>query len=123
MDKIVETLKALAEETRLQIVTILHDRGELCVCDFVGSLGLTQSKASRHLRYLYHAGLVNFTRDGLWMHYRLSPELSLEQKLIIEAAVQALGLEQRRLLQTKLDQWLAQKEPRRAADEEKNDSR
>lgn len=100
------------------MVALLHDRGELCVCDFVGSFGLTQSKVSRHLRYLYHAGLVHFTRRGLWMHYRLSPDLSPEQKRIVEAAVQAMDPEQRRLLQSKLDQWLVQKAARRAVEEQ-----
>ena len=34
-------------------------------------LGITRSKASRHLRYLYHLGLVNDRREGLWMYYSL----------------------------------------------------
>ena len=38
----------------------------------MGVLGITQSKASRHLRYLYHLGWVNDRREGVWMNYRLS---------------------------------------------------
>jgi ArsR family transcriptional regulator, arsenate/arsenite/antimonite-responsive transcriptional repressor len=45
---------------------------ELCVCDIMGALGITQSKASRHLRYLFNAGLVTDRREGLWMYYRIS---------------------------------------------------
>ena len=45
---------------------------ELCVCDIIDVLGITQSKASRHLRYLYHLGWVTDRRDGLWMNYRLA---------------------------------------------------
>jgi ArsR family transcriptional regulator len=64
--------KSLADETRLKILWLLMGREELCVCDFMRTLGITQSKASRHLRYLYHLGWVKDRREGLWMNYRLS---------------------------------------------------
>jgi DNA-binding transcriptional ArsR family regulator len=44
---------------------------ELCVCDIMGVLSITQSKASRHLRYLFNAGLVTDRREGLWKYYRI----------------------------------------------------
>ena len=80
MDILSDTFKALSDETRLRIMTLLMEHEELCVCDFVGALGETQSKISRHLRYLYHAGLVEDRREGLWMHYRISPDLAPEQR-------------------------------------------
>ena len=64
--------KSLADETRLKILWLLMGQEELCVCDIMRTLGITQSKASRHLRYLYHLGWVTDRRDGLWMHYRLA---------------------------------------------------
>ncbi|MHB8066296.1 MAG: ArsR/SmtB family transcription factor [Desulfobaccales bacterium] len=64
--------KSLADETRLKILWLLSGAEELCVCDIIDVLGITQSKASRHLRYLYHLGWVTDRRDGLWMNYRLS---------------------------------------------------
>ena len=64
--------KALADETRLKILWLLLGQEELCVCDFMGTLNITQSKASRHLRYLYHLGWVTDRREGLWMNYRLT---------------------------------------------------
>jgi ArsR family transcriptional regulator len=65
--------KSLADETRLKILWLLSGTEELCVCDVIGLLGITQSKASRHLRYLYHLGWVTDRRDdGLWMNYRLT---------------------------------------------------
>jgi len=63
--------KALADETRLQILWLLLGQEELCVCDIMTVLGITQSKASRHLRYLYNLGLITDRREGLWMYYRL----------------------------------------------------
>jgi ArsR family transcriptional regulator len=64
--------KSLADETRLKILWLLAGTEELCVCDVIDLLGITQSKASRHLRYLYHLGWVTDRRDGLWMNYRLT---------------------------------------------------
>lgn len=63
--------KALGDETRLQMLWLLTNHQELCVCDFMEVLGITQSKASRHLRTLYHAGLVSDRRAGLWVYYTL----------------------------------------------------
>jgi|UniRef100_A0A7C3YZ80 ArsR family transcriptional regulator len=64
--------KSLGDETRLRILWLLMQQEELCVCDIMEVLGITQSKASRHLRYLFHLGWVTDRRDGLWMNYRIS---------------------------------------------------
>jgi ArsR family transcriptional regulator len=64
--------KSLADETRLIILWLLSGSEELCVCDVIDVLGINQSKASRHLRYLFHLGWVTDRRDGLWMNSRLT---------------------------------------------------
>ncbi len=63
----------LADEARLAMLWLLFNQREICVCDFMEALGITQSKASRHLRILYGAGLVTDRREGLWKYYALSP--------------------------------------------------
>lgn len=63
--------KALGDETRLQMLWLLMNHRELCVCDFMEVLGVSQSKASRHLRTLFHANLVDDRREGLWVYYAL----------------------------------------------------
>ncbi len=110
MKQLADTFKAFSDETRLQIMALLLDQEELCVCDFVGTLEQTQSKISRHLRYLYHCGLVEDRRDGLWMHYRVSPHLSREQGVILSALAEALGEERRNELRLRLHSWLTLKE-------------
>ncbi len=72
MKKEARFFKSLSDETRLKILWLLSGAEELCVCDIIDVLGITQSKASRHLRYLYHLGWVTDRRDGLWMNYRLA---------------------------------------------------
>ncbi len=66
----------LGDEARLRMLWLLFNHRELCVCDFVSALGITQSKASRHLRTLWHAGLVADRREGLWSYYSLRPQSS-----------------------------------------------
>jgi ArsR family transcriptional regulator len=68
---VAEFFKALADEARLRILWLLLNHEELCVCDVMAALGITQSKASRHLGTLRHAGLVTDRREGMWSYYSL----------------------------------------------------
>lgn len=77
--------KALADETRLRMLALLLDQPELCVCHFERVLEITQSKASRHLRYLLNAGLLHDRREGVWMYYRLAEDMGPELRQILEA--------------------------------------
>jgi len=73
--------KALSDETRLRIVVLLYKR-ELCVCQIEAALGISQTKASRHLALLRHAGLLKTRRDGLWIYYALEePRNTVEENL------------------------------------------
>ena len=82
MSEAVQLFKALADETRLRILNLLCRR-ELCVCQIVDVLGIGQSKTSRHLAHLRHAGLVTDRREGLWIYYSLSdPSVELHRQLI-----------------------------------------
>jgi len=65
--------KALADPSRVAIVNRLAGTGEVCVCAFVGELGLAQPTVSHHLRILKEAGLVEAERRGTWSYYRLVP--------------------------------------------------
>jgi ArsR family transcriptional regulator len=82
---LVDVFKALADETRLQMLALLFEHSELCVCHFERALEISQSKASRHLRYLLNAGLLQDRREGVWMHYRLAEAMTSERRLILES--------------------------------------
>jgi len=62
--------KALADGTRLRLISLLGD-SEVCVCFLVAILKMSQPKISRHLAYLRRARIVAARRDGKWMHYSL----------------------------------------------------
>ena len=75
MQRAVELFKTLGDETRLRILNLLCER-EVCVCEMVEILRLGQSKVSRHLAALRHAGLVDCRREGMWVIYFLAPACS-----------------------------------------------
>jgi DNA-binding transcriptional ArsR family regulator len=63
--------KALADETRLRILALLGVR-EMCVCEVMVALGLTQPTASHHLGILGNAGLISERKEGKWVFYRVA---------------------------------------------------
>lgn len=63
--------KALSDETRLRIVHLLLVYEELCVCDVEALLEVSQSRASRNLKALKQAGLIDGRRQGTWAYYRI----------------------------------------------------
>jgi ArsR family transcriptional regulator len=75
--------RAFSDRTRLRILSLLQEHGEICVGDLVSVLGAPQTTVSRHLAYLRRAGLVTVRKDGLWKHYKLShPESAFHRKLL-----------------------------------------
>jgi ArsR family transcriptional regulator len=102
--------KALADETRLQILWLLMGEEELCVCDIMRTLGITQSKASRHLRYLFNVGLVSDRREGVWMNYRLNVPAGSSRARFIKLLGEMLAeVPESKVLRDKLEDWLKAK--------------
>jgi ArsR family transcriptional regulator len=66
---------ALSHDTRLRSLLLLLRHGELCVCELTHAVGASQPHMSRHLASLREAGLVEDRREGLWIHYRIHPDL------------------------------------------------
>jgi ArsR family transcriptional regulator, arsenate/arsenite/antimonite-responsive transcriptional repressor len=72
----VRLLSALADPTRLGIVTMLSGLDEpLCVCDIVTQFDLGQPTISHHLKVLREAGLVGCEKRGLWVYYWLNRDV------------------------------------------------
>lgn len=71
----VEIFKALGDETRLRLVNLFLQADEdLCVCEMVDALELPQYQISKHLTILKNAGLLQASRRGTWVYYRLDRE-------------------------------------------------
>jgi len=71
VDKQSKFFKALADETRLRILRLLSVR-EMCVCEVMVALGLTQPTASHHLGLLENVGLVKDRKEGKWVFYSIA---------------------------------------------------
>lgn len=83
----VDLFRALGDETRLRCLALLATHGELCVCELTHALGVSQPKISRHLATLREAGLVDDRRLGLWVYYRLQPDLPGWVRRILDEAI------------------------------------
>lgn len=67
----VPLFKAIADQTRLNIVDLLSC-GEMCACQLLDNFNITQPTLSYHMRILCDSGIVNGRRDGAWMYYSIN---------------------------------------------------
>lgn len=65
--------KALSEEIRLRIVSILLENN-LCVCEIEACLKISQSNTSRHLTVLKNCGILESYKQAQWTYYGISDE-------------------------------------------------
>jgi ArsR family transcriptional regulator len=72
-ERIVPLLKALADPVRLRLVSIVasHEGGEACVCDLTARFDLSQPTISHHLKVLHDAGVLDRSKRGTWVYYRV----------------------------------------------------
>src|SRR4030042_5267598 len=70
MKEIAIIFKALSDDTRLRVIKLLQER-ELCVCELMQVLDMSQPRISRHMSVLKNAGFVDDRREGKWVHYFL----------------------------------------------------
>ena len=86
--------KALSDATRLRCLSLLLSEDELCVCELTHALNLPQPKVSHHLAALRNSLLVTDRKVGLWIYYRLNPELPQWVLEVIRATVEGIKGEQ-----------------------------
>ncbi len=78
-------VKVLADEARLIMLWLLFNHRELCVCDIMAALEITQSKASRHL-----AALKRLRRSlDSAIKYSLVA-ISIKSRLILEPEIEII---------------------------------
>jgi ArsR family transcriptional regulator len=69
-----QAFRALGDPVRLRILRFLLGQegaspGQVCACDIINLLGLSQPTVSHHMRILAEAGLVSARKQGRWMFY------------------------------------------------------
>ena len=88
MQKVIEILKAIGEETRLRIVALLHN-GELSAGELSNVLAQSQPRVSRHIKLLAEAGIIEKRTEGSWVFVHLSD--SLPAKNIVGCVIASLS--------------------------------
>lgn len=73
MFNLVAILKALSDENRLKIISLIGN-SEICACKLLAELDISQSTLSHHMKILSNCGLINTRKDGKWSHYSLNTE-------------------------------------------------
>jgi ArsR family transcriptional regulator len=102
--------KALSDESRLKMLWLLFNREELCVCDVMAVLEITQSKASRHLAALRHIGIATDRKEGLWSYYSLcQPQDALAKNHLKLLRTTLVKNPDAKPLLEKLNRWLKEK--------------
>ena len=91
LERLAALHKALSDETRIRMVNLLLELGELCVCDIEAGLDITQSKASRHLGVLKQAGLLDLRRDGTWVYYGVHDDMNESTRALLAGIRSSFG--------------------------------
>ncbi len=71
IEHVAERFRVLGDATRLSILSVLRDQGELNVSEICDALGGSQANVSKHLRTLSEAGIVGRRREGTAAYYRI----------------------------------------------------
>lgn len=80
LQEIKEYFAILSGKTRLDILYLLREERELCVCDIADILDTTISATSHQLKVLRHYGLIKARKDAQTVFYSLSAEGRKELK-------------------------------------------
>lgn len=83
LENVAELLKIIGHPTRLKILQLLKQKGELCVCELLPLLEVSQPNLSQHLSILRLSGLVENNKVGNTIRYRLSDNKLLNEILEI----------------------------------------
>ncbi len=81
---ITKILKAISDEGRLRIISLLSRKKDLCVCEIKELIGLSQSTISSHLKKLENSGLITYNKNGKWINYNLDPNLDADTRILLK---------------------------------------
>jgi ArsR family transcriptional regulator len=88
--RIAPLLKALADPVRLRLLSLVasHRDGEACVCDLNDAFDLSQPTISHHLKVLHDVGLLDRTKRGVWVYYRIRSDALADLGSLIGGALE-----------------------------------
>ena len=89
-ERIAPLLKAIADPVRLRLLSLVgaHADSEACVCDLNDAFDLSQPTISHHLKVLHEAGLLDRSKRGVWVYYRVNREALADLAALLGNAAQ-----------------------------------
>ncbi len=96
----------MGDETRLTIVDMLSEQ-EMCVCEIIERLSLSQPAVSHHLKILKHAGILRDSKEGKWIYYSLNAEVfstvfSGDEETLLASYAQSLKLKLKQIMPSRI---------------------
>lgn len=93
INQMADILRLLGNDSRLTILALLKER-ELCVCELVEILEISQPAVSQHLQKLKAHDLVSEERRGQWVYY----SLNVEDKAFVRGILEEVPCQRERVL-------------------------
>jgi len=85
-DEYAAIFKALGDETRLEILTMLT-KGKTCACRILEAFNCTQPTLAYHMKQLTDCRLVDAQKEGKWVYYSINGKtMQLLGKFIAEVS-------------------------------------
>ncbi len=82
---------SLSNATRLRCLYLTARHDEVCVCEVVDALGISQPTVSKAFKALKEAGLVTDRRDANWIYYCLNEAVPDWVAEVIESTIEGLA--------------------------------
>lgn len=87
-DHLAPMFKALADPVRLRLLSLVaaSEGGEACVCNLNDAFDLAQPTISHHLKVLHSSGLLERSKRGVWVYYRVRADVLAQLAALIGSA-------------------------------------
>jgi DNA-binding transcriptional ArsR family regulator len=72
--------KALSDEKRLRIIKLLRVK-EMCICELMVCLDMTQPNLSHHIQILENVGIIKRTKKGKWVYCSLADKKRVDKMI------------------------------------------
>lgn len=82
-----QLFKALGDENRLKILERIAAQDEVCACNLLEDLEVSQPTLSHHMKLLRDCGLVDARKEGRWMHYSINKQRFEKALSVIETII------------------------------------
>jgi len=89
MKEVEKIMKLLSDNTSLRILMLLTKR-ELCVCQIMGVLGVSQPLVSRNLKLLGDAGFLEERKEGKLVFYSMKKKMDVLNRRLVELLKETL---------------------------------